>query len=117
MSLDRSHVFWGVFWGNIAATSLCALAFAIFSAVQNYRETQQINAFMKSISTIAPPSAPLPSVPYVSVDPRVTTERVQAARPRRLSDNQRCVGGVVIYKDGSSYTQTGERCSGSFIVP
>lgn len=87
MSLDRSHVFWGVFWGNIAATSLCALAFAIFSAIQSYRETQQINALMKSITTVATPSVSLPSTPYVSVDPRVTTERVQASRPRRLSDN------------------------------
>lgn len=117
MSTDRSEVFWGVFWANIAATALCALAFAIFSAIQSYRETQQINALVKSITTMAAPSVSSPSMSYFSPDPRIASEAAQAKRPRRLASNQRCAGGVVILVDGSSYTQTGERCSGSFIVP
>ncbi|URX61733.1 hypothetical protein KR767_16970 [Luteibacter anthropi] len=109
--------FLGCFWANIAATALCALAFAIFSAIQSYRETQQINALVKSITTMAAPPVSSPSMPYFSPDPRIASEAAQAKRPRRLASNQRCAGGVVILVDGSSYTQTGERCSGSFIVP
>jgi hypothetical protein len=53
-----------------------------------------------------------------SVDPRIEAERravtqVDRAR-RRLADNQRCMGGVVVTVAGTVYTQTGEHCSGGY---
>lgn len=86
MSTDRSEVFWGVFWANIAATALCALAFAIFSAIQSYRETQQINALVKSITTMAAPS--------VSRRQCRIFHPIHALPPRRPKQNAR-VGWLV----------------------
>lgn len=54
--------------------------------------------------------------PVVTPDPRRSAEVVAASRSRRLAANERCVGGVVVVVEGSSYSQTGERCNSTHVV-
>jgi hypothetical protein len=96
------------------------LAFA-YIGYREYEHARDIRDAKEIIETIGEQSrkalAPL-QMPYVSTDPRIAAERraapqVDRAR-RRLADNQRCVGGVVVTVSGAVYTQTGERCSGGY---
>ena len=114
----------GTFWGFVAAALILALAYIGYREYEHHRDMEDLKTFVretdeqtkedvKALWSNAAVSAPS----YHSVDPRIATEAAQAKRPRRLADNQRCVGGLVIAVDGSSYTQTGERCSGRFVVP
>lgn len=106
-----------IFWGIVAGALILALTYVGYREYEHRRDIREATEVIQAIATAARDSVKAPVVVSPSVDPRVATEAIQAKRPRRLADNQRCVGGLVISVDGSSYTQTGERCSGRFVVP
>lgn len=50
------------------------------------------------------------------VSPQFSSQ-TSAFQSRRLAANERCMGGTVIVVEGSSYSQTGERCNSHNTVP
>lgn len=59
-------------------------------------------------------SADTPQSLYRGYVSHVVPKSVDTSRV--LTSSERCVGGVVIHVEGSSYTQTGEHCAGSRTV-
>lgn len=98
-----------------AVVLCCCLACATYVGYREYehhRERAEVQQVVDQVQEIvATPSRVVPAV-----DPRILSERREAARPRRLSADQRCIGGTVVLVSGSSYVQTTEPCRGNFLL-
>jgi hypothetical protein len=81
----------------------------VYGAVEHQRDVDDIALLQSAVPNVVVRAQP-------ASDPRLTAEVLAAARQKHLRAGQRCVGGVVVTVEGSSYTQSGERCSGDLIL-
>lgn len=113
-----------VFWAVLAAVGVVAVLWLVGAEVQQRRQEAAVSEAWAGVVRAANTPDPM-GLQAQAVQDRARSQQAQreavamSLNRRLLTGNQRCVGGVVVVADGTSYTQLGTvgdpvRCDGRY---
>lgn len=108
-----------VFWSVLAALILFGALVVGWRALERQRDIEDANAVLQSISTLATDAVRDGQQAEAQPQQQQRQQVVTDWRRRELASGQRCVAGVVVVVDGTTYTQLGTvgdpvRCAGRY---